>query len=229
MAEFIKTDSGAATKFPYELKDSFRAAFPKAKWNKSAKQWEVGSRSATRLQQWLAEIDNSRIEADLATRDAVLMIETEIASLARAISSVRGDIKKAYDGKRDADDYRARAEALRAELEAAKAELQMARDAQAAAKAAAEAVAADIDARVSHIATRAQIESLRTKMRKNWVPKAYARPHFDAAQDELLAILHALREVGVECDAARKAVNVNFNRKVRDLQDLDEVIEFVAK
>lgn len=228
MAEFIKTDSGAAAKFPYELKDSFRAAFPKAKWNQSAKQWEVGSRSVSRLQQWLAKIDNSGIEADLAARDAVDMGEAEIASLTRAISSVRCDIKKACDGKLDADGYRARAEALRAELEAAKVELQAARDAQAAAKAAAEAVAAHIDAQVSHIATRAQIAHLRNTMRKNWVPKAFARPHFEAAQGQLLAILRALREAGIKCKAARKAVNVNFNRKDRDLLDLDEEIEFIA-
>ena len=61
--EFVKTTSGTAAKFPYEFKDAFRTAVPNAKWNASAKQWEVGSRSVLRLQEWLAEIARSGIEA----------------------------------------------------------------------------------------------------------------------------------------------------------------------
>ena len=31
--EYINTEDGAAAKFPYELKDAFRKAFPSAKWS----------------------------------------------------------------------------------------------------------------------------------------------------------------------------------------------------
>lgn len=228
MAQFIKTTEGAAAKFPFELKDAFRKAFPSAKWNSFAKQWEVGSKSVKRLQQWIAEVDASGVEAELAARDEADMSEKEVAALAADIAAVRREIDAARAAAVAADEARARAEELRAQLAAARAELEAAKAEKATAEAAAEAVAQDVEARVAHIATRARIDALRGEMKRNWIPKAYAKPLFEDAQSKLRQIFRDLREAGVECEAARLAANANFNRKDRDLRDLSIAIEFEA-
>jgi hypothetical protein len=228
MAQFIKTAEGAAAKFPFELKDAFRDAFPSAKWNSVAKQWEVGGKSVARLQQWLAKVDASGVEAELAARDEADMSEKDLAALASSVEAVRSEIAAARAGKTVADEARARADALRNQLAAARAELEAAKAEKAAAEAASEAAVADVEARVAHIATRDVIEKLRGEMRRNWIPKSFAKPLFEESQSKLRGIFRALREAGVECEAARLAANANFNRKDRDLADLSVRIEFVA-
>jgi hypothetical protein len=228
MTQFIKTTAGAAAKFPFELKDAFRDAFPSAKWNSFAKQWEVGSKSVARLQQWLASVDASGVESEIAARDEADLSEKDLAALASSVEAVRSEIAAARAGKTAADESRARAEALRTQLDGARAELESAKAEKAAAEAAAEASVADVEAGVKHIATRAFIEELRGEMKRNWVPKAYAKPLFEESQNKLRVIFRALRESGVECEAARLAANANFNRKDRDLADLNVRIEFVA-
>lgn len=228
MAQFIKTTEGAAAKFPFELKDAFRKAFPSAKWNSTYKQWEVGSKSVSRLQQWLAQVDASGVEAELAARDEADMSDKDVAALTADMEAVRREIAAACVGKTAADEARARSEALRAQLEAARAELEAAKAEKVAAEAAQAAVEADVEARIAHIATRGRIEALRSEMKRNWIPKAYAKPLFEEAQSKLRDIFRALREAGVECEAARLAANANFNRKDRDLSDLNTRIEFTA-
>lgn len=228
MAKFIKTTEGAAAKFPFELKDAFRKAFPSAKWNAAAKQWEVGSKSVKRLEQWLAQIDASGVEAELAARDEADLSDKDVAALAADIDAIRREVAAARAGKTATDEARARAEDLRGKLEAARAELEAAKAEKVAAEAAAQAAAADVEARVAHIATRARIEGLRSALRKNWIAKAYARAPFEEAQEELADICRNLRAIGVSCEAARLAANVNRNRPDRDRADLNAVIEFVA-
>ena len=228
MAQFIKTAEGAAVQFPFELKDAFRKAFPSAKWNSLAKQWEVGSKSVKRLQQWIAEVDASGVEAEIAARDEGDMSEKEVDALVADIAAVRREVAAARAATVAADEARARSEELRAQLDAARAELEAAKVAKVAAEAAAEAVAQDVEARVAHIATRQRIEALRGEMKRNLVPKAYAKTLFEDAQSKLRQIFRALREAGVECEAARLAANANFNRKDRDLRDLSIAIEFEA-
>lgn len=228
MAQFIKTTEGAAAKFPFELKDAFRKAFPSAKWNAAAKQWEVGSKSVKRLQQWIAEVDASGVEAELAARDEADMSDKDVAALAADIDAVRREVAAARAGKAAADEARARAEELRTVLETARAELEAAKAEKATAEAVARAAAEDVEASVAHIATRARIKELRTDMMRNWIAKAYARAPFEAAQEELAQIYQNLRAAGVECKAARLAANVNRNRPDRDRPDLNAVIEFVA-
>ncbi|MFK4751453.1 hypothetical protein [Oceanobacter antarcticus] len=86
-----KISNGFACYFPFELKDSFKAIFKSAKWNASARRWEVGSRSGKRLEQWaeLAEPAAKEIEdaeeAELNAKE-LAEIEAEIAKfrIARA-------------------------------------------------------------------------------------------------------------------------------------------------
>ena len=67
MIEIKKKGNGFAIKFPFALKDAFRASFKSAKWNPDEKQWEVGTDGEARLRQW-AEAAREAAE-DIAAGD----------------------------------------------------------------------------------------------------------------------------------------------------------------
>ena len=228
LTQFVKTADGAAAKFPFALKPTFRRAFPSAKWNAVEKQWEVGARSVKRLEQWLSEVESSGIEQELAAVDQAEMSEAEVQKLAASLAQATSKLAKLRDARASVEESAARAAELRKLLESTGTEIAEAKAQLAAAQEAAAAASAENEARISHIATRAQIESLRSTMRRNWIPKAYARKPFDEAQSELLEIREALSEIGIECSAARLAAGANFNRRDRDFDSLSVAIEFVV-
>lgn len=49
-------------KFAFELKDSFKETFPSARWNQDERQWEVGTRSKQRLDDWLEVIYDTQLQ-----------------------------------------------------------------------------------------------------------------------------------------------------------------------
>ncbi|WP_296643017.1 hypothetical protein [Roseinatronobacter sp.] len=220
-----KTQNGASIKFPFEIKDAFRKAFPSAKWNSSEKTWNVGSRSVKRLEKWAEQVNKSGVLDELAARDEADMSEKEINDLNESLAQIRRQISDTIAAKAIAEKARARSEELRAHLDAAREELEAEK---AAAEAEADAVVADVESRVAHIATPAKIEALRTQMRKHWMPKAWAKPHFNKAQQELSKIEDELKKIGVKCQAVSLAACANFNRRDRDFSDLSVFIEFFA-
>ena len=228
--QISKTDisSGAAVKFPFELKDDFRAAFKSAKWNAQAKQWEVGSRSVKRLDQWIEQVQGSGVIDALNAHDEADLQEKEIQDLQNALEDIKKNITVELSRKDTADARKAKFEALRDELEAKRDELAVAAKASAEAYFEAQEVAQDIEQRVSHIATVAQIDSLRIQMKKNFIPKAYASAPFNEAQSKLREIQENFEEIGVRSRALDAAVSANKNRRDRDYACLSADIEFVA-
>ncbi len=226
--ELIKTSSGAAAQFPFELKDAFRKAFPSAKWNASAKQWEVGSRSVTRLEQWIDEVKKSGIIEEMNSLEEADIAERELNDLAAAVASIRASIDAAHVSKERADERKAQSQELSEKLEGMKSDLEAAKAKKQASEEAAEAAAQDVEARIAHITTPAQINALRATMKKNFIPKSYATGPFNEAQSKLRAIRDELEEAGIECRAVSLAVSANKNRRDRDYNDLLVDIEFVA-
>lgn len=124
--EIIRIETGFAIKLPFDLKDSFRATFPSAKWNPSSKQWEVGPRSGKRLRQWAvaaadvaqaieerdqqeltaAELEQLRSELvelerkvrdTIASRVAIAQLASEIQAAGEKLNAVRAEVKAAED------------------------------------------------------------------------------------------------------------------------------------
>lgn len=228
MIKKIELTKGAGIQFPFEIKDHFRKAFPSAKWNREARRWEVGPRSIKRLDQWIEEVNASGVLDEIAARDGAVMSLEEVQALRVEIERVRGEISAARSAACDTEHLRAESVALRTELDGMKEELAAARAELASAEAAAQEAEAEVAARVSHIATVAEIDSLRAEMKRNWVPKAHARPKFDAAQKELKRIRDEFGKIGIECQAVNLAAAANFNRRDRDFNDLLEQIHFRA-
>lgn len=96
MAIVKEISNGFAIQFPFELKDSFKEAFPSAKWNSAGKQWEVGVRSGNRLKQWAESIESnleSLIEAKRELEERELSVK-EVRSINDEISSIEQEIIK---------------------------------------------------------------------------------------------------------------------------------------
>lgn len=141
--------SGAAVAFPFELKDAFRAAFPSAKWEPSAKVWTVGPRSVKRLKSWVAEVEASGIVEELATRDEREMSANEVKRLRIQLSNMCRALEKENSSKESAEALKSEADMLRAHLTAIASEYD-------AAKAAADAVAAEAAKATAEMSVKVQ-------------------------------------------------------------------------
>ena len=93
MSTLIKR--GFAAHFPIELKDSFRATFPSARWHQDGGYWEVGVRSGQRLREWAALVAPAADALEAAEAAALSAVETarieaEVAAVRAQIAETRG-------------------------------------------------------------------------------------------------------------------------------------------
>ncbi len=100
----IQTDGGMHVFFPFALKDNFRKEFPNATWVPARKAWRVGSRSAKRLDQWMAAVASAaeRIAVldELQFSERELMRVTDVANtLATKLGGLTNDLKRLLDVK----------------------------------------------------------------------------------------------------------------------------------
>lgn len=206
--EIRKTEAGFAIKFPFALKDAFRAAFPSAKWDAVTREWTVGPRSGKRLQAWVAECQQAA--DDIAAREEAELAEAELAK-------VRAEIAAAREQMRSAVEYREQLEATRAAIEAAKQEL---------AQAAAQAEAAQAETRAArnnvidmlklHVDLKA-IDEAKRVMSKNMNPAdRLAKQRFDEARQIVRAERDKLHAAGLTCDGISLLACANVNRPDRD-------------
>lgn len=121
-----KIEKGFTVKFPFELKDAFRAVFKSAKWNACEKVWIVGPRSEKRLDQWIAECQATSVdfEAVKEENDALLISQRELECLKNMLAVVQSrseSLKKQNDEMANSAQVLA---GLKIELEAAQLELE---------------------------------------------------------------------------------------------------------
>jgi len=225
--QLVKLASGAAVKFPFEMKNQFRSNFKSAKWNATEKQWEVGPRSIKRLQNWIDEVNGSGIVEELATRDEREMNDREIKQLRAKLKEISLNIEHKARSLEELED-------AKREIAEAKEALKAKREEFAAIKAKRDEVADKVDAErinvqalVEDVVSLDEIEEARREMRKNMkIAKAYASSKYDEAADRLREIRDRLEAAGLECEAINKALSANRNRPDRDYDDLFELIVF---
>lgn len=224
----IKRDESTIhVSFPFELKDIFRKAFPRAKWNRDSRTWSVSTRSASRLDKWVEEVKKSGVLEEIAGRDEAEFATREVESLARDLAQIKGEVSRARKSIVASREKIGTAEALRAQLEAAKSELEIAQAEKASVQAKERAARKDIESRISHITTASRIERLRREMLNNYVPRSSARTNWENAQSEISKINRELEAIGIKCRATKLAAAANFNRPDRDKADLTIAIEFI--
>jgi len=225
--EIIDIYRGAAVKFPFELKSQFRKAFPSAKWNATEKQWEVGSRSIKRLQQWIDEVNASGIVDEIANRDEADMSQRDLEELRGAIASIESEIEQRKSESSELEDTRAQIEKARAELEVKREELAENKSQRDEVAAAVEAERRDVHAIVSDVVDVEEIEDARREMRKTMkIAKAWASAKYDEAEKRLRDIRDRLEAAGIACAAIDRALSANRNRPDRDFDDLFGPLDF---
>lgn len=206
--QIIKTTAGFAIKLPYALKDTFRAAFPSAKWNATEKQWEVGSRSGKRLEQFIAEA-GSTAEA-LQVNEETLMSDSELQNIRLSLNSVKSQLKAI-------EEIRAEAKAAADLLAAAKAELASTTAEVAAANAALVEEKAQVEALLAGVVDMPAIRKAAAIMSANMVPAdRNKKAAFEAAREEVKVQRDRLAAAGFRCSAIGQLAGANVNRPDRD-------------
>lgn len=207
--------SGFAIKFPFALKTEFRTAFPSAKWNADAKQWEVGPRTGKRLQQWADEAKSAAQAA--AANDELDMTEAELAR-------VRADLVKAKNEIERSRSNIAELAALKAALAAEQKALTQVKQEQAEAKQQESAAAADVKTMLSGIINFAELAALKAEMARNHNPaNRAAKEKFEAAREKVSKIRATLAAAGWRSEGISAIASANVNRPDRDsVADISE-------
>lgn len=215
------TKEGFAVRFPFELKDSFKATFKSAKWNPSSKEWNVGPRSRKRLDAWIDAVQGAADE--IAAADEADLTAEELARVEREVAAVRAEIAARRAERGTAEALLADLDARRATLDGLAAERD---EARAAATEAADAVRARVDAVVSvadlehdYAAMRRLFGMSRTSAR---------RREYEAHESDLRAGVAALRRAGLRSPALDAALDANWNRPDRDKGAFGRAVTFEA-
>ena len=204
-AEIRKTETGFAIKFPFAMKDAFRTAFPSAKWNPEAREWNVGPRSGKRLEAWAAECTQTADDI-IARKEA----ETEAARIHAEAEDARKQAAAAAQ-------CRAELEAARGALEAAQQELEKAKE---------EAKAAKLEAQSEHrktVSLLAQyvnldaISEAKNTMERNMNPAdRVMKARFEDARQIVKSERDKLAVAGLVCQGISELARANVNRPDRD-------------
>lgn len=206
--QITSIETGYAIKFPFELKDNFRKAFPSAKWNSTLKQWEVGSRSGTRLQQWVSEVGH--LEDEIKEIDAIELTAEEITKVKCEIETL---LKTARQRKGEYNDL---AEAIQI-LESLKPKLAEAMSKAQKSKEDAQKAKDEIKARLNKIIDIDEARNLASTMAKSIKSlNHYQCAKFAEAQSKIREMFWKLQDANLECAAITFCHRANKNRPDRD-------------
>lgn len=212
-----KTAAGFSAKFPFELKEQFRTAFPSAKWDSVSRCWRVGPRSGKRLEQWVAAVEASGVIAELDQRDEQILAQEELATLQDQLSEIEAGIRAERTRK-------ASFEATKAAMQEALQQLQKARHELVDVKnqadiAASEAATARNDATEmlkQHIDLDAVISAHARMNRVAGKVGRQAKDEFTDAQQSIKRERDKLLAAGLISYGLNALVFANFNRPDRD-------------
>lgn len=206
--EIMKVDGGFAIRFPYPLKDAFRAAFPSARWNAREKQWEVGPRSGKRLEQWVAEAQAAAEQIE-AQQELDLAIEE--------LDRVRWEIAKVAGQSRELEALRAETAAARAALHVSRIELEAAGQVRRETEAALNRERDQIARLLSSAIDLAAVRDACRVMAANMVPSDRTRKaRFEEAREIVKTQRDVLAKSGIACAAINALAGANVNRPDRD-------------
>jgi len=206
--QIIKITDGYAVKFPIALKDAFRTAFPSAKWNASAKQWEVGPRSGTRLQTWVDEATETahRFEA-----------QDERDFTAKELEKVRLAIKLQIERCGELEALRAETAESRRLLAAGQTELAQASEARQEAEAGLAAERKAVTDLLESVIDMNVVRNAFHVMSANMIPGDRNRKaRFEAEREKVKAQRDCLAAAGFACSAINQLAGANVNRPDRD-------------
>ena len=225
--KIIRLNSGAAVKFPFDLKDKFRRIFPSAKWNSGEKQWEVGSRSVVRLEQWAEAFEV--LANKIAEIDAVALDDAELEKLNSYTAREETRLEEILAQKASAEERRAEIQTAREGLKELEEKIAKASEEKAAANKIVKDQIKQMHKQVSGIIDINEVDALRAEMISAMKSgTAAGNRKFEAAWDRLNDLRNELLEFGIDCEQMTDALNANKYRPDRDLEKLYGDLIFYA-
>lgn len=213
-------------RFPFELKDSFRATFSGAKWDPAAKEWSVSSKCRARLDAWAAEAAAAVLA--LEARDMSEMTKDELERLRESMAMVKADAEQKTMATAELLSMRHEVVEMKLMLEEVKrhranvisrldeetkalkdAEEEMHREA---------GDIIDIRAVVSAISAMQRIAGMKRT--------ASNRGEFEKLQAKLKTEREKLTRCGLKSNELNGAIGANYNRLDRDEKDLLTSLRF---
>lgn len=218
--EWAEVGKHLQVKVPFEIKDSFRSAFPKAKWQSDTKLWLVDKAFQERLIEWAGEAQKrlEEINEQLAELAEKKISNKELEALEEEISLIKYRIKAKEQELRSAEECikaigesKAIIKSLMPQLEVA------AKNLEAAEKEKAKALLEHENFLESTLDMPA-IHSAITSLARNHNPARgqVARSKFKEAQETIKAEADKLASAGLKLVALEYLLGMNFNRPDRD-------------
>lgn len=214
--QVTRTSNGAKIKFPFDLKDNFRAAFKSAKWDPVQKMWKVGPRSIKRLEQWVKTVQDAADE--IATHDEREFAMRDLEALAREVSDIA-------ERRAAQMQFAAELKETLILIEAARVELAEMKAAYMEEQAAIADMREQIEAAVRDHCDLEKMKAARTKMAVVMpIRKAKATEEYNESKSIVLAEYERAKAAGFYSDAIELALRANKYRPDRDRQDLSREI-----
>lgn len=211
------SDGGFAIKFPFELKDNFRGFFPSAKWNPADKQWEVGSRSGKRLEQWINEINGSDVIESLNNRDAAELAAEELAKLRAELNALSGKITSSINLINSLEESKAKVVEVKDLIASKQDKLKIVEEQVKCSKQSLQEERKNIKSMLSGIIDFKVIEDAFYKMSNSMVPSQRScKRIFNDAQGKIAMERKRLLDAGFRCSALEFLATANVNRPDRD-------------
>lgn len=217
MIEIINIHKGFAVKFPFALKDQFKAKFKSAIWNASEKQWEVGQRAGGRLRQWVTLVNNSDVITEIETAHEQEMTEKEIKEIEGQLSVLKMEFNTASRNLDKQKERLARLTEVKQELAGAEHQLALIKADVRTATEEKESSEQEVKALLAGIVDMGKVLSAKQDM-SQLIKQVGSRAHrgFDGAQKIIKEEYKRLKAAGFVCTAFEYLVDANFNRPDRD-------------
>jgi hypothetical protein len=194
---------GWAVKIPFELKNAFKEAFKSGRWDSRNKMWCVGTRSKSRLEQWVAEVNTSGIVAEIAEHDEILLAQEEITQLNKNIEAIREKIAVAQATKESLSDCETAISNAKTQLFKDTAKLNELNDSN--------------KSRICEAIDMTAVLSARDAMAKvHKGVKSIQREAFEEARKVIADAAERLEESGIVVVGINRCLNAKFARPDRD-------------
>lgn len=208
----LASGTGYAVKFPFALKDAFRAAFPSAKWDAGYRHWQVGPRSKKRLDTWVAE---ARAAADAVVAHEQAQSESDL--IGEELARVRGLLATEERRNREIEGLLVAIARSREMLENNRAALEEARAKRITGERSLSHQRAELNDLLNSIVNMDEVRSCAQKMSINMIPADRSRKAlFEDARAKIKHAREQLREAGYSLVAITKLARANVNRPDRD-------------
>lgn len=208
----LKEPKGYSVKFPFELKDAFRVAFPSAKWDPEQRHWTVGPRSKNRLDTWVEEA-RAAADAVIAHKKA----QSEADFVKEELARVRGLLAAEEQRNREIESVIATIKRSRELLEMDMSALEIARSKRLAGERALSQEKAEIDDLLKKIINIEEVRAAAKVMAFNMIPASRSKKAlFEDAREKIKHARNQLREAGYSLVAISELAQANVNRPDRD-------------